>query len=162
MVKVPPRPPVPPPATLHPSSHSQADHANALVWQGRGGRGWWCWPGRHLKKKSRGHSGCGDSLQRRFQWRSDVNAACQSLYSIGQQVVRKPEPPLRRCLGFPNATAGLWQSTKPPFCPATWGCALPPQRHETVPLLLLLTFLPVAVKPIQRRSGFTGTAVKAL
>lgn len=75
--------------------------------------------------------------RRRFQRRSDVNAACQSLYSIGQQVVRKPEPPPRRCLGFPHATAGLWQPTEPPLCPATWGCALPPQRHRT---LLVLTF----------------------
>lgn len=68
--------------------------------------GWPCqWVGEGTRRsavdlKEQGYEWCGESLQRHFQSRSGVSAACQSLYSTRQQVVRKSDPLWGSSLAF--------------------------------------------------------------
>lgn len=120
-------------------------------WVGLGRRrGQWTW-------KSRGHGGCRESLQRPFQPRSGVNTACQSLYSIGQQVVRKLDPLRGGRLAFPTLRQPCGYPPGHGF-PTTWGVHY--FFNSTKPTLP--HFLPPSLKPVQQLSGFTDTAGKAL
>lgn len=119
--------------------------------------GWWGHEeGAPRTWKSRGCDGRGGSLQRHFQSRSGVRAACQSLYSTRQQVVRKSDPLWGSSLAFltPRLPCG-W----PPSHSSPHYLGVHYLSHSAKPSFPHL--LPATVKYVQPVLGFTDTAVKA-